>query len=97
VKTLILLCALSVPAGWHYVILTSHYPHLYPQTGPVTWSSTVGMSVEGPTMIYAEEHTHPMGHSWVMDMTLAGECGEQPAPNRIFEDGFETGNIRAWD
>jgi len=97
VKSLILLCALMVPHGWHHVILTSHYEHLYPQNGEITWSSTVnGGWVEGTTTVYAGEDTNPMGHQWVMDMMLAGECGTIPAPNMIFADGFETGDTNMW-
>ena len=96
-KSLILLCALMVPSGWHHVILTSHYMHRYPQDGEITWSSTTGMWIWGPTTIYANSPGHPMGHEWVMDMTLAGECGEIPNPNRIFADGFESGDASAWD
>lgn len=96
VKSLIFLCALSVPQGWHHCILTSHYRHLYPQDGAITWSSTTGVWVEGPTSVYANSEGSPMGHQWVMDMVLAGECGTLPEPNKIFFDGFESGTVHWW-
>lgn len=98
-KVLLLLCALGVSPGWHYCVLTSHYSHLYPQDGEITWSSTTGMWIEGPRIVYAGERTHPMGHEWVVDSMLAIRCGEMPDPNltRIFADGFETGNFIMWD
>jgi len=95
-KSFIFLCALSIPSGWHHVILTSHYSHLYPQDGNVTWSSTDGMWVEGPATVTPDSEGYPMGHQWVMDMTLAGECGEIPRPNMLFGDGFESGDAKSW-
>ena len=89
-------CPMNVVAGWHHVILTSHYRHAFPVGGEITWSSTDGIWISGPGLAHAASEGHPMGHSWVMDMTLAGECGEIPNPNRIFVDGFEGGDTSAW-
>jgi len=90
-------CPVAIQPGWHHVILTSHYMHRYPQDGEITWSSTVnGGWVYGPDTLYAGEDTNPMGHQWVMDMMLAGECGTIPAPNMIFANGFETGDTYEW-
>jgi len=89
-------CPMDVAAGWHHLILTSHYRHAFPVGGEITWSSTDGVWVNGPGIAQAVSDGHPMGHEWVMDMMLAGECGEIPNPNLIFSDGFESGDAGKW-
>jgi len=89
-------CPLEVGAGWHHLILTTHYKHLYPVDGEMTWSHSVGEWFEGPGVATASSAGAPIGHQWVMDMMLAGECGEKPNPNLIFTDGFESGGTDEW-
>lgn len=96
IAAILLACALQVPVGWHTVILTTYWPHLYPQNGEVTWLYSTATWVAGPTTVYASAEGAPSAFQWTMDMTLAGECGQPPDPTRIFKDGFETGDSTMW-
>ena len=90
------LCSLYIPPGGNYVINTAHYEHLYPQDGVFTWSSSVGMWVLGPTRVYAGGQGHPVAFSLEILGGDSVECGEIPDLNRIFSDGFETGDTSQW-
>jgi len=92
----LLLCSLYIPPGGNYVIFTSHYKHLYPQDQEFTWSSSGGTWVAGPTYMITTSPGHPIGHTLMILGGATIECGEIPNPNRIFVDGFESGDMSSW-
>jgi len=89
-------CTLYLPPGGNYVINTAHYAHVYPQDGEYTWSASIGMWMPGPAIVSAGGEGHPIGYSIQILGGAIMECGEIPDPNRIFNDGFETGDLSKW-
>ena len=82
---------MDVPPGATYVVLTSYYGH---EVGGVPYSSEVEALVTGPGVVTPASEGHPIGHVWRVGFGDWEECGE--TPSSIFFDGFESGDLSAW-
>lgn len=85
-------CLTEIQTTTALVTLTSYYAHT---DGGVPYSNTTSVLItEGPGFVYASSEGHPIGHVWVIDEQIVAECGL--TPNVIFFDGFESGDLSAW-
>lgn len=84
-------CPVEVPDGASTMRLTSFYGH---QVGDAPYSHSSWVFVTGPGIVSASSEGHPIGHIWQADLYPVAECGT--TPNSVFSDGFESGDLSAW-
>jgi len=99
-KLLVLLCALAVPPGTHHIMLTTYYAHedinIIETERPYTHSTS--RYITGPGAAQPVAQGHPVAFQWWIDGKSSLTCGEIPIPDswRVFSDGFESGDLSAW-
>lgn len=91
-------CELGLPNGGS-VYLIAFYLHESEQRGVRYSYRTASISVSpGSLLRPCPCEGHPVGFEWhTADGRLLGSCGDTATEiEAIFEDGFETGNTKAW-